>query len=540
MTITTNADADSPKDVRGFLGRDVISISDFSWADISAILSTAAEIDSCERRGANPHSQLLTGKKISLMFFEDSTRTRFSFEQAAQRLGAKTTGFAGVQGTSAGQKGESLDDTAFMISSYGMDAYIIRHSLDGSVRWVADSLDWLCGTHQDIIRRGPIFNAGDGKHEHPTQTLLDIYTIIEAFGNLDWLRIVLSGDLKYGRTVHSLLYAFSLYAKHKPGCGLRVHLISPPTLRMPDVYKTFASESGIKLTEGETYTDSEVSHADIIYATRIQKERMGSEEEFERVKKQLCVTTNILDKMPACGILMHPLPINKHAAEISTDAKRHSKCRVYRQARNGYIVRQALLALTIGGLDVDKYGPYVHSSTTSKGMELDELPVGLEQLNRVGRYTNDIKTFGTVVDHLPWGSSSRLRGLLRIPKQAGITVFNCEGVVGKSGNAKDVLKVEGHHLSDYDLNVIGLIAPRATFTHIKDGKKTRKFRVRLPETVTGLIKCPNPGCISRPEHQEGAPSIFRKDEQMTTEKQLVFRCHYDDTLVKSDEVELLK
>ena len=237
--------------------RDLISISDFSKDDYLRILQLAAEFEQ------NPNQDLLQGKVVASLFFEPSTRTRLSFETAISRLGGKIIGIADP-GSSSTSKGETLHDTIKMVSNYA-DLIVMRHPLEGAARYAAE------------VSPVPVINAGDGANQHPTQTLLDMYSILKTQGTLNNLNIFLVGDLKYGRTVHSLLIAMSEFENPI------FNFIAPPELQMPDEYKIFLREKNIRYFEHREFTDI-ISEADIIYMTRVQKERFSDPIEYEQVK----------------------------------------------------------------------------------------------------------------------------------------------------------------------------------------------------------------------------------------------------------------
>ncbi len=300
----------------GFL-TDAISISDFSRQDLERVLDVAAEM---EKMPAGKKSQILAGKTVASLFFEPSTRTRLSFETAAQNLGAHIVGFADPQVSSL-SKGESFSDTIRMAGING-DILVIRHSVDGAPRRAAE----VCAK--------PVINAGDGSNQHPTQTLLDLYTIKKEFGKIDGIRIALVGDLKYGRTVHSLMYALAKFRK------VTVYLISVKGLEMP---RHIIEDTKGHLTVLETYSiDKYLKEVDVLYATRIQKERFPDEVEYEKVRNAYVITPELLAKGKEGLKVMHPLP---RITEISTEVDDTDAALYFQQAANGIPVREALLSL---------------------------------------------------------------------------------------------------------------------------------------------------------------------------------------------------
>ena len=294
--------------------KDLISITDYSKEDYLHILELAADFEK------NPNQKLLEGKVIASLFFEPSTRTRLSFETAINRLGGRIIGFSDA-GSSSVSKGETLHDTTRMVSNY-VDLIVMRHPLEGSARYAAEVADV------------PVINAGDGANQHPTQTLLDMYSILKTQGTLDNINIFMVGDLKYGRTVHSLLMALSEFEKPI------FNFIAPEELSMPEEYKLFLKEKGIRFFEHTEINDN-INHADIIYMTRVQKERFMDPIEYEKVKNVYILKNSMLkDTKPNMRIL-HPLPrIN----EIHTDVDKNEKAYYFTQARNGVYTRQAIIA----------------------------------------------------------------------------------------------------------------------------------------------------------------------------------------------------
>mgnify|MGYP004702355325 CR=1 FL=1 len=294
--------------------RDLISISDFSKDDYLRILQLAAEFEQ------NPNQDLLQGKVVASLFFEPSTRTRLSFETAISRLGGKIIGIADP-GSSSTSKGETLHDTIKMVSNYA-DLIVMRHPLEGAARYAAE------------VSPVPVINAGDGANQHPTQTLLDMYSILKTQGTLNNLNIFLVGDLKYGRTVHSLLIAMSEFENPI------FNFIAPPELQMPDEYKIFLREKNIRYFEHREFTDI-ISEADIIYMTRVQKERFSDPIEYEQVKNIYILRNSMLTKTKPNMRILHPLP---RVNEIHTDVDKNKKAYYFEQARNGIFTREAIIS----------------------------------------------------------------------------------------------------------------------------------------------------------------------------------------------------
>ena len=303
-----------------FQNRDVISIKDFSREEIDYILKIAQAMEPVAAKG----SDMLRGKILATLFFEPSTRTRLSFEAAMHKIGGSTIGFAEAEIASV-KKGENLADTVRTVENYA-DVIALRHPLEGAARLAAE------------FAKIPIINGGSGAEEHPTQALLDLYTIIKEMGKIDGLKIALLGDLRYGRTVHSLAYALSLY-------NIELYLVSPESLRIrQEVLQTIKQR--ITVTE-KTSLEKIVPLVDVLYVTRIQKERFPDPAEYIKVKGSHRIDLTILSDAKKDLIILHPLPrVDEIAAEV--DNTRYA--RYFQQVWNGIVVRMALLALILGAV----------------------------------------------------------------------------------------------------------------------------------------------------------------------------------------------
>lgn len=297
--------------------KDLISITDYTKEEYLRIMELAADFEK------NPNQDLLKGKVVASLFFEPSTRTRLSFETAISRLGGRIIGFADV-GSSSVTKGETLHDTIKMVSNYA-DLIVMRHPLEGAARYAAE------------ISAVPVINAGDGANQHPTQTLLDMYSILKTQGTLDNLNIFMVGDLKYGRTVHSLLMAMSEFQNPI------FNFIAPDELLLPEEYKMHLREKGIRYFEHREFTDI-ISAADIIYMTRVQKERFADPIEYEKVKNVYILRGKMLENTKSNVRILHPLP---RVNEIHTDVDKNEKACYFEQALNGIFTREAIIAYTL-------------------------------------------------------------------------------------------------------------------------------------------------------------------------------------------------
>ncbi|NLI76345.1 MAG: aspartate carbamoyltransferase [Candidatus Riflebacteria bacterium] len=302
--------------------RDLISVEDLSPAQIREFIDLAGRIEALPAAG---RCRLLEGRLLGVLFYEPSTRTRLSFEAAMLRLGGRTIGFSEVAGTSVA-KGESLADTIRTVEQY-CDAIVIRHPREGAARLAAE------------VSRLPVINAGDGANQHPTQTLLDLYTLQHLFGRIDGLRIALVGDLKYSRTVHSLVHALARFA------GVEFLFVSPESLRLPE-YVRDAAERPVAARE-TTSLDEAVRTCDVVYMTRIQRERFPDPLEYEKVKDSYRLDRAALANAPAHLRVMHPLP---RVTEIAPDVDATPHAAYFAQVGYGLAMRQAILSLLLGGL----------------------------------------------------------------------------------------------------------------------------------------------------------------------------------------------
>lgn len=291
----------------------LVSISDIDRDEILRLLDRAASFE------ANPNRRLLEGKVVATLFFEPSTRTRLSFETAVNRLGGRVIGFSDAA-TSSSSKGETLKDTIKMVSNY-VDLIIMRHYLEGAARYATE------------VTETPIINAGDGAHQHPSQTMLDLYSIRKTQGRLEDLTITLVGDLKYGRTVHSLIMAMKYF-------NPIFRFVACDALQMPPEYKDFCRQNGIKFTEHTDFSADVINSSDIIYMTRVQRERFADISEYEQVKDLYNLNAGMLSGAKPTMRILHPLP---RVGEISQDVDDDPHAYYFEQARNGLFVRQALI-----------------------------------------------------------------------------------------------------------------------------------------------------------------------------------------------------
>ncbi|WP_308239042.1 aspartate carbamoyltransferase [uncultured Prevotella sp.] len=297
---------------------DFVTIADLSKEKIMYLLEMAHEFEK------HPNRELLKGKVVATLFFEPSTRTRLSFETAANRLGARVIGFSDAKASSV-SKGETLKDTVLMVSNYA-DVIVMRHYVEGAAQYASE------------VAPVPIVNAGDGAHMHPSQCLLDLYSIYKTQGTLDNLNIYLVGDLKYGRTVHSLITAMRHF-------NPTFHFIAPKELAMPEEYKIYCRNHGIKYVEHTEFNEDIIADADILYMTRVQKERFSDLMEYERVKNVYILKRQMLAKAKPNMKIMHPLP---RVNEIAYDVDESQHAYYIQQAGNGLFAREAIFCDVLG------------------------------------------------------------------------------------------------------------------------------------------------------------------------------------------------
>lgn len=299
------------------MAKSLISIQDFSKEEILHVLDVAEEFEQ------NKSQTFLSDKVIACIFFEPSTRTRLSFETASNRLGARVIGFSDTANTSM-KKGESLKDTIKMVSNY-VDLIVMRHPLEGAARYASE------------VASVPVINAGDGANQHPSQTMLDLYSIRKTQGRLDNININMVGDLKYGRTVHSLLQALSHFSPE-------FTFTAPDELKMPQEYKDFLNEKDIPYRETASLTEH-LDSADILYMTRIQQERFTDLVEYEKVKNVYSLKASMLEGVKPNMKVLHPLP---RLQEIAQDVDNTEHAYYFKQAENGMYVRMAIISYLLG------------------------------------------------------------------------------------------------------------------------------------------------------------------------------------------------
>jgi len=295
-----------------------VSVADLSKETIINLMKKTEYFEN------NPNQKILEGKIFATLFFEPSTRTRLSFETAVNRLGGKVIGFSDAATTSS-SKGETLKDTIKMVANYA-DLIIMRHYLEGAARYASEVTDI------------PIINAGDGANQHPSQTMLDIYSIYKTQGRLENLTITMVGDLKYGRTVHSLIEGMSHF-------NPRFNFIAPEEMKLPEIYKQLLEEHEIPYEEYVDFSEEIINQSDILYMTRVQRERFTDLMEYEKVKNVYILKNKMLKNSKPNLKILHPLP---RVFEIDNDVDDNPKAYYFEQARNGVYARQAIICDVLG------------------------------------------------------------------------------------------------------------------------------------------------------------------------------------------------
>ena len=476
--------------------RSLISIKDLSREEVEALILEAL------KRKTLPPSPSFSGKVLASLFYENSTRTRESHERAASRLGMDGIGFSGTEGTSV-KKGEPLADTLRMYEGYGADVVVLRHPLEGAARYAAD------------ILRIPVINAGDGANAHPTQTLLDLMTIKEKVGSIDNLRIALVGDLKYGRTVHSLVAGLSLFS------NVQLWLVAPDAMQMPShiVHDFEQATSSTVMRTANLQED-----VDIFYMTRIQRERFpkgpDGEYEFQKLSRLYHVNAALL-KDKKVGI-MHPLPRYKHRLEIALDVDALPNAWYIGQARNGLFMREALLSLVLSGTQPEK-----EAHKTEEAWH----PLPIKNGKKMGEHMVYRLDNGTLIDHIDAGKGSSVLAVLGM---GDVPFIYARNIRSQRSGKKDVVGFTDRELKPDELNKIALVTSSATVNIIRDRSVYKKGKVVLPSVIDNIVFCQNPRCITYKEHAEHAPQKFH----VMSHEPLVLRCHYCEVPIKREEIVL--
>ncbi|MBN2723466.1 MAG: aspartate carbamoyltransferase [Deltaproteobacteria bacterium] len=494
----------------------LIDIHQMTQQDIFNILNLSDKLRKALKNHNSVDYKLAKEKDllVASLFYENSTRTRSSFEIAAIRLGLNVTGFGSIEGSSV-KKGESLGHTLDMFDSYLCDAVILRHPLDGSSVYASERISV------------PVFNAGDGKHQHPTQTMLDLYTISRHLGRLENFSIGFGGDLKYGRTSHSLVLALSRFE------NISFYFYSHPSLAMPDYIVDALKESKCNVTICNDLEEA-AETVDIFYMTRIQKERLPDIQEYEMAKKTAVFTPEIMAITGKTFGLMHPLPIDKSAPGILPELDSHPKSLYKRQAGNGVPVRMALLAASLGLVDeLSDFGKRKNNNPKNDFIRQMELNPGSR--NREGVSIRPIRKCGVVIDHLvPW-TENILINLLNVRERRDIYRSATVRSISRPDNIKGMLMIENRELNTDELKIIATVSPGARVNVIHESTVVKKLELQLPDIVEDIrtVRCPNHGCISNPEHMEHVAPKFHKISSTA------LRCHYCSTILPSSDLFIL-
>lgn len=488
--------------------KDLITIRDLSRSQIDHMIELAL---SMKKDGVYPQ---MGSKKVASLFFENSTRTRLSSETAAMNLGCLVNGFAGEEGTSV-KKGEPLLDTARMLEAYDYNLMVMRHSLEGAARAIAEQV------------KIPVVNGGDGSNSHPTQTLLDLMTIKEYHGTIDGLKIGLIGDLRYGRTAHSLLHALEHF-------NVEVYLISPKGLDMPKWRIDDYEERSKRTPKLLRQLDTAIPELDVLYVTRIQRERFAQgidgEVEFSKVAGKFRVDCELLKKAKTWLSVLHPLPRDKFNLEIAMEVDHTPHARYIEQARNGLFMRQAILSLLLrNDLSTEREIPISHGPK----LKARAIPNGVKS----GRRMIYRLSHGTVIDHIPAGLGMQVYQNLKLAGISDAEVLVALGISSESMGSKDVIAVHGQNLSVDQVYRLGLISEKLTINRIENERVVEKYHIELPSLIEGIVQCGNVKCITRPEHREFIKTKFFSEKDRNNQPML--RCYYCEQLFERGQLELV-
>ncbi len=460
-----------------FKNRDIVAIDDFSRDDLVHIIEKAEEMRKREEIWER-NSQELAGKKLFYMFYEPSTRTCTSFKTAMSELGGIHDGFSGTEATSV-KKNESLFMTLKMAEANHADVIVLRHPKDGSAQWAADAAEV------------PVINGGDGRNEHPTQTLLDLVTINQIVPGINRANIGFGGDLKYGRTAHSLPIGLSKFE------NITLHLAAPHELAMPSSLIKMLGLRNMTIVE-HTSVEEAIKESQIFYMTRPQTERMKeyglSEKEIYDALEPYRLTLTKLQANPDIK-LMHPLPIDSRLAEIEFVVVTTDHQYYLQQAENGIFLRKALLIEILEGTESRKFNSKV---SVCEGNNLTDLTIN-PYSPKEREFIDSIKK-GVVIDHIEAGKAQKITQTLELGKK-GYTVVIGYNMSSPKRGRKDVIKLVGGEINGRMIKTIEMLSPNATFSVIENEKVARKFKA---------IICENPNCITR-DIYEDVPSIFETD-----------------------------
>ncbi len=491
--------------------RHIISISDFTKKEIDEIVKGASKmINYAKRKISPPEAKLKKKPKVTLLFLEPSTRTLGSFEESARILNWPTKTISGKEGTSLMKK-ESLANTVRMMAVQGTDILILRTKEEGTARFAAEILE------KSGFEKISVINAGDGANQHPTQTFLDRLTILKELGRLRDFTFGFVGDLKYSRTVHSLLSSFS------PQDNVKFKFVSCPETRLPQKYKR-----NLNYIESDSLDD--LKDCDIVYVTRIQEERFTDPLELERVRGKFKITKEVLDSLKKDVKIMHPLP---YVDEISPEIRLDKRVIIDKQAWYGIPTRMYLL-LWANKKRVEKVKKEL-SQKIKKNILVDmEIDKYLAQRKKEEKYFRPIRN-GVVLDHLSVGTGDKIKKCLisaKVLKENSV-IHLIENVPSKKMKIKDVLILENAFLTEELYGLIRVISPQVTFNVLKEGR-FQKIKVELPEKITSSnsFSCPNKVCITNLD-----PEAKSKFQIIKVEKEnFLLKCEYCEREFEREEI----
>ncbi|MFH1649427.1 MAG: aspartate carbamoyltransferase [Candidatus Woesearchaeota archaeon] len=452
---------------------DVISIQDFSKDEINKLLALAGKMKQIEESGKRYSLQLPRTFRLANLFYEPSTRTRQSFITAIVELGGRAGGFSGIEGTSVTKK-ESIRDTIKMFEANHADAIVMRHPKDGSVQWAAD------------VSEIPVINGGDGKNEHPTQALLDLFTMSTLREKLDGIKVGYGGDLAHGRTIHSQTLALANYD------NVEIHWCAEDFLGMPTSLTEHLAKKGVKVVRHAEVVDV-MKNVDVFYMTRPQLERMGSSaSQVHDLMDKYRITLERVREFK--GKVLHPLPVNSELAEIDHAVYFSDAQGFFKQAENGIFLRKALLYSMFKDAEIVQFSGILNPLLENGNNIL--LRHGSK--NREPGIINDIKD-GVVIDHIAKGLELEIGMQLKLKERGKLAIF--AHIPQKSTN---ILKTDLPSLTDRDLKRAALISPETTINYINKGTITKKFVYLL---------CQNQNCISRVVEEDIPPKFFKMNNE---------------------------
>ena len=477
--------------------RHIISIRDFTRDEIfeGIIPGCRNQIATARKRQSGGESwPLLMGRKVTLLFLEPSIRTRGSYAEATDLLGWRCKEIIGAEATSLAKK-ESLANTARMLAGQGAHVLVIRTKIEGAQRFIAEILE-------KEGRPISIQNGGDGTNQHPTQTFLDLLTISEKLGRLDNFKIGFFGDLKYGRTVHSLICALALRK------NISLTLVSDPETTLPGHYKKLFPQA----EEGDDLKS--LANCDIIYGSRLQEERFtGDPMALERAKSKFRLTASILGQFRGEVLIMHPMPyVNEFAPEIRHDPR----LIIDEQAWFGVPTRMYLLET--GFKNRNEKTALSAEIQASNTQIVRDIPFE-EYLRERNGGTKQHEFFrpvdsGTVIDHIPQGLGLAIREYLVKQKLIGSGARHLiEDVPSRKYGLKDVLVLSGSFISAESMGVISSLAPQITFNCVRD-RRFQKIKMETPAIIQGIGRCPNPNCITNNDPEANAKFVNQGDGQL--------------------------